>query len=78
MSIRNHKLTKKLQVLLTEDEVNEINRLILNEAVLNQARPVSISAFIRDLIKREIKLKSSINQNSIIKSHIDKLKNKEN
>lgn len=78
MSIRNHKLTKKLQVLLTEDEVSEINRLILNEAILNQARPVSISAFIRDLIKREIKLKSNDNQNSIIKSHIDKLKKKDN
>jgi len=75
MSIPNHKLTKKLQVLLTEDEVSEVNRIILNEALLSQTRPVSVSAFIRGLIQQEIKLKSQGEQSSIVKSHIDKLKN---
>ncbi len=55
MSIHNHKLTKKLQVLLTEDEVDMVNRLILIEAVEHQARPISISAFIRGLIQTELK-----------------------
>ena len=44
------KLTKKLQVLLSEEEVFIINRIILNEAIENGERPVSVSAFIRDLI----------------------------
>jgi hypothetical protein len=76
MSTNNHKLTKKLQVLLTEDEVSAVNRLILNEAILNQARPVSISAFIRQLIQSEIQLKSEGEQLSIVKKHVDKLINK--
>lgn len=76
MSTNNHKLTKKLQVLLTEDEVFAVNRLILNEAILNQARPVSISAFIRQLIQSEIQLKSEGEQLSIVKKHVDKLINK--
>jgi hypothetical protein len=74
MSIKNHKLTKKLQVLLTEDEVDEVNRLILNEALLNQTRPVSVSAFIRGLIQRELEANSSGAQESIVKKHINKLK----
>lgn len=39
---------------MTEDEVDMVNRLILIEAVENQARPVSTSAFIRGLIQREL------------------------
>ena len=31
--MNNNKLTKKLQVLLTEAEVREVNRVILNEAL---------------------------------------------
>lgn len=72
MSIQNHKLTKKLQVLLTEDEVNLVNRLILIEAVETQSRTISISAFIRGLIQKE--LKSQIpEQKSITKDQIRKL-----
>jgi hypothetical protein len=72
MSINNHKLTKKLQVLLTEDEVLSVNRLILNDAIENQTRPISVSSFIRELIQREIKNKS-VEQASIIKNHINQL-----
>lgn len=39
---------------MTEDEVDMVNRLILIEAVENEARPVSISAFIRSLIQKEL------------------------
>jgi len=48
------KLTKKLQVLLSEREVSLINRIILNEAIESGERPVSISAFIREIIRIEI------------------------
>jgi hypothetical protein len=53
------KLTKKLQVLLSEDEVSLINRIILNEAIETGERPISISAFIRDVIRNEIEKKAS-------------------
>ncbi len=43
-----NKLTKKLQVLLSEEMVTTINRIILNDALEKEERPISISAFIRD------------------------------
>jgi hypothetical protein len=48
------KLTKKLQVLLSEDEVAILNRIILNDAIENGSRPISMSAFIRELIRLKI------------------------
>lgn len=69
------KLTKKLQVLLTEDEVTSINRIILNDAIENGERPVSVSAFIRNVIRKEIENRSD----SIVewkKDNIKKLKDK--
>ena len=60
------KLTKKLQVLLTEDEVREVNRVILNDALDMECRPVSVSAFIRNLIQDELS-KRSVDQKSYIK-----------
>jgi len=69
------KLTKKLQVLLSEDEVTAINRIILNDAIEGGERPVSISAFIRTIVRKEIDLKSdSIKEWN--KDNIKKLKNK--
>jgi len=69
------KLTKKLQVLLSEDEVSTINRIILNEAIENGERPISISAFIRDLIRKEIDNKSDL-QKSWDRNRIKQLKSK--
>ena len=54
MSNNSDKLIKKLQVLLSEDEVFILNRIILNDALEKQERPISISAFIRELIRKEI------------------------
>jgi len=69
------KLTKKLQVLLAEDEVTSINRIILNDAIENGERPVSVSAFIRNIIRKEIDLRSdSIREWN--KDNIKKLKDK--
>ena len=73
--MENQKLTKKLQVLLTEKEVNQINRVILNDALEGEIRPISISAFIRNLIKRELETKT-IEQKSYIKQNLKNLKEK--
>jgi len=69
------KLKKKLQVLLTEEEVREVNRVILNEALETEQRPISVSAFIRNLIQDELS-KKSIEQKSIIKQNLKNLKEK--
>jgi len=71
----NHKLTKKLQVLLTEDEVSNVNRVILNEAIENEERPVSVSAWIRQLIQAELS-KKDIEQKSFIKQTVKNLNKK--
>lgn len=69
------KLTKKLQVLLTEEEVREVNRVILNDALDNERRPISVSAFIRNLIQEELS-KRNIEQRSYIKQNLKNLKSK--
>ena len=48
------KLTRKLQVLFSDEEVEIIHSIILNDAIKNKTRPVSISAFIRDVVRSEI------------------------
>lgn len=73
--MNNHKLTKKLQVLLTEIEVDQINRIILNDALDKEERPISISAFIRELIQKELS-KRTLEEKSTIKNNIKNLKNK--
>ena len=57
------KLIKKIQVLLTEPEFEELNNIILSEALKNKTRPKSVSAFVRDLVQKEIK-RVDINNNS--------------
>jgi ribosomal protein S3AE len=69
------KLTKKLQVLLSEEEVTLINRIILNEAIETGERPTSISAFIREVIREEIEKKGN-DIKPWDKSNIKKLKDK--
>ena len=69
------KLTKKLQVLLTEDEVREVNRGILNDALDQERRPVSVSAFIRSLIQLELD-RRTVEQRSYIKQNLKNLKSK--
>lgn len=69
------KLTKKLQVLLSEDEVSILNRIILNDAIEQGVRPISMSAFIRELIRIEIESRTE-DQKSFDKSKLKQLKNK--
>ena len=73
--MNNHKLIKKLQVLLTEDEVAAVNRCILNDAIDTETRPISVSAWIRDLINKELSIKS-VEQQSYVKTKIKNLNNK--
>jgi hypothetical protein len=73
--MENSKLTRKLQVLLTDDEVNQINRIILNEALETESRPVSVSAFIRNLIKDDLS-KRTVEQKSYVKQNLKNLKSK--
>lgn len=70
-----NRLTKKLQVLLSDETVTLINRIILNDALENEERPVSVSSFIRDLIEKEIKHRPSAAK-EWDKTNISKLKNK--
>jgi hypothetical protein len=53
-----NKLIKKIQVLLTEPEFEELNHIILSKAISEKQRPKSVSAFVRDLIQKEIKKNS--------------------
>lgn len=69
------KLTKKLQVLLSDEEVFVINRIILNDAIEREERPISISAFIRELIRKEIESRSEESK-TWDKEKINKLKSK--
>lgn len=69
------KLTQKLQVLLSEDEVATLNRIILNDAIEQGIRPISMSAFIRDLIRHEIDSRSD-DDKKWNKDKLKRLKNK--
>jgi hypothetical protein len=53
-----NKLIKKIQVLLTEPEFEELNHIILSRAIKEKQRPKSVSAFVRELIQNEIKKNS--------------------
>lgn len=69
------KLTNKLQVLLSEEEVATLNRIILNDAIENGIRPISMSAFIRELIRHEIDTRSE-DDKTFSKDKLQRLKNK--
>jgi len=62
-------------VLLSEEELFIIDMIILNEAIENGERPVSVSAFISDLIRQEIDKKSDL-QKSWDRNRIKQLKSK--
>lgn len=53
----NHKLTRKIQVLLTPEEQEQLNNLILQEALKNNKKPASASYYVRKIIQKEIQKK---------------------
>jgi hypothetical protein len=48
------KLTKKLQVLLSPDDEDNINRIIIQKAMEQNINPMSVSKYIRNLIVEHI------------------------
>jgi hypothetical protein len=67
------KLTEKLQVLLTKEESAGMNSAILNDAIEDNQRPVSASAYIRSLIKKDLFKRGLTEQKSYLKDKINKL-----
>jgi hypothetical protein len=67
------KLTEKLQVLITKEESAGLNSAILNDAIEYNQRPVSVSAYIRSLIKKDLLQRGMTEQRSYIKDKINKL-----
>ena len=59
----SEKLTEKLQVLLTSEEVSQINWVILQDALQSNNKPQPVSAFIRHVIKEALKKKKINNDN---------------
>ena len=57
-----NKLIKKIQVLLTEPEFEELNHIILSKAIEEKQRHKSVSGFVRELIQNEIKKNSETNK----------------
>ena len=55
----SEKLTEKLQVLLTSEEVSQINWVILQDALQSNNKPQPVSAFIRQVIKEALKKKKN-------------------
>jgi len=45
-----NKLIKKIQVLLTEPEFEELNHIILTKAMAEKQKPKSVSSFVRKII----------------------------
>ena len=55
----SEKLTEKLKVLLTSEEVSQINWVILQDALQSNNKPQPVSAFIRQVIKEALKKKKN-------------------
>lgn len=49
-------------MLITDEEVQALNIIILNDALEAEQRPISVSAFIRELIRREIDRRPGLNK----------------
>ena len=51
---QKRRLTKKLQVLITPQDEESLNSILIRKSMQNGAKPVSISRYVRDLIKNHI------------------------
>jgi hypothetical protein len=72
-------LTEKIQVLISKDNLKELNKMILLTALDNGERPEPLSTFVRNLLQREIKLYNEKNlkvQTSYIQKDIKEITRK--
>ncbi len=72
MAIKEN-LKEKIQVLLTPEDMQELNLIITRKAILAKKRPEPISLYVRSLIKDNI-LANQREQQSFVKDAIKKLK----
>ncbi len=51
---KKRRLTKKLQVLITETDEESLNSILIRKSMETGSKPISISRYVRDLIKTHI------------------------
>jgi len=66
-------LKEKIQVLLTPEDMQELNIIIMRKAISAKTRPEPISLYVRSLIKENI-LANQVEQPSYVKEAIKKIK----
>jgi hypothetical protein len=73
-------LIEKIQVLISKEDLRELNTIILNNALDAGSRPEPLSTFVRNLLKREIQLyhqRKNREQKSFIREEVKEItKNK--
>lgn len=68
-----NKQTHNTQVLLGDVELEALHKIILTEALVDGKRPVTMSAYLRKIIRADIKKKKSLIETQIdIKTLVDK------
>jgi len=72
MAIKEN-LKEKIQVLLTPEDMQELNIIIMRKAINAKTRPEPISLYVRSLIKENI-LANQVEQPSYVKEAIKKIK----
>ena len=56
---QKRRLTKKLQVLITPQDEETLNGIIIRNSMQNGTKPISISKYVRELIKEHIVTETS-------------------
>jgi hypothetical protein len=67
------KLTEKVQVLFSKNDMRILYNNITNSALQNNKKPLSISSYIRKIVKDSL---INIEQKSYVSEKLKKLKNK--
>jgi hypothetical protein len=68
-----YKLTEKVQVLLSQADVEILNSIMLGKAMKIGKRPVPLSSFIRAIIRKYIDEETK-NQDSFAEEQVEKLR----
>lgn len=69
-----YRLTEKVQVLLSQADIELLNSIMLGKTMKIGKRPVALSTFIRAIIRKYIEEETQ-NQSSFVESEIEKLRN---